>query len=272
MEELNNRELNSRETNQNKWVPSEPKSMTSSPLEQQTLNQPTAQSPPVKPAASSTSTPPEMIPYARFKEVNDKYRSTEQQMHSLRQELDAVMKINQARSNHFFLPPGLEPGTFESSSADPGALLDSEHMGTDFMDQLLDRMLEHPTITEFINESKNKVYEKYPTLNSEKGKYFVSLYADLLADQLPQNTPLHHLYEQAAQEINEFISALGSEKKEAESAKQQLKIQEKRQAFTEGSGNLVPPQDLYQSALKKAMKTGNVEDLIRLKIQRLNDR
>lgn len=268
MEEMNNREMN-----QNEWVQSEPKApITSSPLEQQTLNQSSAQSSPVKPATSATSTPPEMIPYARFKEVNDKYRSTEQQMHSLRQELDTVMKNNQALSPPFFPPPGLDPGTFAGHPADPGSLLDSEFMETQFMDQLLDRMLENPTITEFINESKNRVYEKYPTLNSEKGKYFVSLYADLLGEQLPKNTPLHQLYEQAAQEINEFISALGSEKKEADSAKQQLKNQEKRQAFTEGSGNLVPPQDPYQSALKKARKTGNVEDLIRLKIQRLNDR
>jgi hypothetical protein len=138
------------------------------------------------------------------------------------------------------------------------------------VEELWQKITSAPLIKQMFEDSKNKVYEQFPVLNCEKGKFFLELYADMLGEELSEEIPVLKIYEMAAHDICDFISAVQSSTPQAE--KPVEKIQEKLQAFAEGSGNLVPQVDPYDSALKKAKKTGSVEDLIRLKLKKIQEK
>lgn len=138
------------------------------------------------------------------------------------------------------------------------------------VEELWQKITSAPLIQQMFENSKNKVYEQFPVLNCEKGKFFLELYADMLGEELPEEVPIFKIYEMAAHDICDFISTAQSSTPQSE--KPVEKIQEKLQAFAEGSGNLVPQVDPYDSALKKAKKTGSVEDLIRLKLKKIQEK
>ena len=228
-------------------------------------------------ASASQQTTPENIPYARFKEVNDKFRATEQQFNSLKGELDAQSRLNQELNAALMLlqqgmpqqqasnAPQVDPFEYwQTAEQDPATW--EQTLSQRIMGNIMDHFNKQQKVESTVKTAIDQSFQKYPDLNNEKGKYFLENYARLLDEQLPPHVPVAQVFEMAAQEINQFISGFRSQGiQESESRKA-----EKLQAFTEGSGNMVPPEDSYQAALTKAKKTGNVEDLIRVKVQRMN--
>ena len=241
----------------------------------ETLNEASTQ--PIEEASASQQTTPETIPYARFKEVNDKFRATEQQFHSLKGELDAQSRLNQELNAALML---LQQGSqsvqntndvqidpleyWQTAEQDP--MTWEQTLSQRIMGNIMDHFNKQQKVESTVKSAIDQSLQKYPDLNNEKGKYFLENYARLLDEQLPPHIPVAQIFEMAAQEIHQFISGFKSQGMQ----ESQSRTAEKLQAFTEGSGNLIPPDDPYQSALTKAKKTGNVEDLIRVKVQRMN--
>lgn len=229
-------------------------------------------------ASASQQTTPETIPYARFKEVNDKFRATEQQFNSLKGELDAQSRLNQelnaalmllqqgmaqpAQNTHDVQIDPLE--YWQTAEQDP--MTWEQTLSQRIMGNIMDHFNKQQKVESTVKSAIDQSLQKYPDLNNEKGKYFLENYARLLDEQLPPHVPVAQVFEMAAQEIHQFISGFKSQGIQ----ESQSRTAEKLQAFTEGSGNMIPPEDPYQSALTKAKKTGNVEDLIRVKVQRMN--
>lgn len=250
--------------------------LTTSPsADVETLNETSIQT---TEASTSTQTP-ETIPYARFKEVNDKFRTTEQELNSIRSELDTQSRLNQELNAALMLlqqqgafqqqpasnVPQVDPFEYwQTAEQDP--LTWEQTLSQKIMGNIVDHFSKQQKVETTVKTAVDQTLQKYPDLNNDKGKYFLENYARFLDEQLPPHIPVAQVFEMAASEINQFISGFKSQGIQ----ESQSRTAEKLQAFTEGSGNLVPPDDLYQSALSKAKKTGNVEDLIRVKVQRMN--
>lgn len=228
--------------------------------------------------ASASSQTPETIPYARFKEVNDKFRTTEQQLTSIRSELDTQSRLNQELNAALML---LQQGAFQQQpvsndpqvdpfeywqTAEQDPLTWEQTLSQKIMGNIVDHFSKQQKVETTVKTAVDQTLQKYPDLNNDKGKYFLENYARFLDEQLPPHVPVAQVFEMAASEINQFISGFKSQGMQ----ESQSRTAEKLQAFTEGSGNMIPPEDSYQSALTKAKKTGNVEDLIRVKVQRMN--
>lgn len=249
--------------------------LTTSPsADAETLNDASTQ--PIE-ASASTQTQ-ETIPYARFKEVNDKFRATEQQLTSIRSELDTQSRLNQELNAALML---LQQGAFQQQpvsndpqvdpfeywqTAEQDPLTWEQTLSQKIMGNIMDHFSKQQKVETTVKTAVDQTLQKYPDLNNDKGKYFLENYARFLDEQLPPHIPVAQVFEMAASEINQFISGFKSQGMQ----ESQSRTAEKLQAFTEGSGNLIPPDDPYQSALTKAKKTGNVEDLIRVKVQRMN--
>lgn len=229
-------------------------------------------------ASASQQTTPETIPYARFKEVNDKFRATEQQFNSLKSELDAQSRLNQELNAALML---LQQGMAQPAqntndvqidpleywqTAEQDPMTWEQTLSQRIMGNIMDHFNKQQKVESTVKSAIDQSLQKYPDLNNEKGKYFLENYARLLDEQLPPHIPVAQVFDMAAQEIHQFISGFKSQGIQ----ESQSRTAEKLQAFTEGSGNMIPPEDPYQSALTKAKKTGNVEDLIRVKVQRMN--
>lgn len=253
---------------------------TSSSTEAQTLNE---ASQPIEASASQST--PETIPYARFKEVNDKFRTTEQELTSLRGELDTHARLNQELNAALMLlqQQGINTQPAQNTNdvqidpyeywqaAEQNPLAWEQTLSQRIMSQVMDTFSKQQKVETTVKSAVDQTLQKYPDLNNEKGKYFLENYARFLDEQVPSHVPVAQVFEMAANEINQFISGFRSQGiQESEARLKEAKTQEKLQAFTEGSGNLIPPDDPYQTALTKAKKTGNVEDLIRVKVQRMN--
>lgn len=241
------------------------------------INQNTSPPPPLNTMNNDNNNrPSEHVPYARFKEANDQYRNTEQQMKQLQQDLQLKNRLNQELSvalAYLQNPAATAKAPQQQDPKEQDMIIDRIYSG------MMDKLVQDPVAQNLLTEVKNQVFTEFPALNSEKGRFFVETYAKYLDETLPGHVHPKQLFAMAAQEIHDFMTGKlmpdnntppKSKTSFTTSTATHLRDMAKFNAFTEGAGNLVPQSDPYQAALKKAQKTGKVDELIRLKIQRLN--
>jgi hypothetical protein len=174
----------------------------------------------------------------------------------------ALAMMRQASRSIESVPPGHSPTVVAPPSEELPADADALYQ------QLFEKFRNDPAVQTIYEESRNQVFSKYPLINNDKGRFFVEKYAQYLDETLPGHIGFQQVLEMAAHEIAGFLNeshGMGPSGSAPATAGG-----EKRKAFAEGSGNRVPPGDPYQSALKQAQKTGNVDELIRLKLKKLN--
>lgn len=232
-----------------------------------TLNEVDVDEQGVKETAEVSRPTSDYVPYSRFKEVNEKYRQTERQLYETLGALQAMQMLPQQQAP---MQPQFNAEEFwQLAEQDPLSWMQLLYEG--FREkheyEQTQRQQEQRYVTGVVSSAQSRVFEAFPALNNDHGKALVERFALALDSTLPETYSVEDCYMMAAEEASKIIQALGG--------KAAARQQARQQAFVEGEGNLLPEltdEQAEEQAYQKALKAGDVDALMAMKLRRLNSK